>query len=264
MLRAYTAITYQRFWKRELDVEDLGVIEGVLEEAGARTIGFRDYVTGEGRALHDAIQHAAFEAGIFGVPTYIIDRREIFRARASSAPPLDADRSSRRAAGYCISGHIGGTRAREIDAAVGDRFQKSARISRDCSHSRDGGRTRHRMDWQPMAHQSRKNAEASARPARIAARGIGGFAPSTWKMMSCATRRIEALTIRGLRRDKDSTLAAIGLLWAKRQGASIAKRIRGERFRELFARGARLGGDERRSRICSRRSARRSPDSRHS
>ncbi len=43
VLRAYTDIIYERFWKRELDVEDLAVIEGVLEEAGASTIGFRDY-----------------------------------------------------------------------------------------------------------------------------------------------------------------------------------------------------------------------------
>src|SRR5271166_5826614 len=50
ILRAYSAIVYERFWKRELDVEDSGVIERVLEEAGARTEGFREYASGEGRA----------------------------------------------------------------------------------------------------------------------------------------------------------------------------------------------------------------------
>ena len=104
-----------------------------------RTIGFRDYVSGEGRALHDTIQHAAFDAGIFGVPTYIIDRRDIFRARASSAHPLDADRASWCAARYRVPGYIRRTRARKIDAAVRDRFQESLRLSRDRSDLRARG-----------------------------------------------------------------------------------------------------------------------------
>jgi 2-hydroxychromene-2-carboxylate isomerase len=78
ILRTYTSLVYERFWKRELNVEDVEVIERVLEEAGARTAGFKDYASGEGRALHDRIQMSAFDAGIFGVPTYVIDRELFF------------------------------------------------------------------------------------------------------------------------------------------------------------------------------------------
>src|ERR1700730_9655410 len=41
--RAYTGLVYERFWKRELDIEDIAVIERVLDEAGVKTAGFRDY-----------------------------------------------------------------------------------------------------------------------------------------------------------------------------------------------------------------------------
>src|SRR5580658_9445381 len=78
MFRAYSGLVYERFWKRELDIEDIAVIEAMLKEAGASIAGFREYASGEGRALHDTIQHAAFDAGIFGVPTYIINGEKFF------------------------------------------------------------------------------------------------------------------------------------------------------------------------------------------
>jgi len=37
-----------------------------------------DHASGEGRALHDNIQRKAFDAGIFGVPTYVIDGEVFF------------------------------------------------------------------------------------------------------------------------------------------------------------------------------------------
>jgi len=64
ILRAYSGLVFARFWQRELNPEDAAVIERSLDEAGARTAGFRDYAMGEGRVLHDSIQRKAFEAGI--------------------------------------------------------------------------------------------------------------------------------------------------------------------------------------------------------
>jgi 2-hydroxychromene-2-carboxylate isomerase len=72
ILRGYTDRTYERFWKRELDIEDPRVVSAVLEEAGADVSGFADYVAGAGRMLHDDMQRAIFAAGIFGVPSYIV------------------------------------------------------------------------------------------------------------------------------------------------------------------------------------------------
>ena len=64
---------YPPFWNRELDIETLEVREGVLQQAGLETNGFEAYASGEGRALHDEINERAFDAGIFGVPTYLVD-----------------------------------------------------------------------------------------------------------------------------------------------------------------------------------------------
>ncbi len=61
-----------RFWRRELDIEDLDVLESVLGETGDDAGGFQDYASGPGRALHDELNEAAFDAGVFGVPTYLV------------------------------------------------------------------------------------------------------------------------------------------------------------------------------------------------
>lgn len=73
ILRRYTDITYERFWRRELDAEDPRVVTAVLAEAGADVAGFEDFHTGPGRAEHDAMQAAMFDAGVFGVPGYVVD-----------------------------------------------------------------------------------------------------------------------------------------------------------------------------------------------
>lgn len=64
---------YPSFWNRELDIEDVSVLAGVLAQAGLETSGFETYAGGRGRALHDEINQRAFDAGIFGVPTYLVE-----------------------------------------------------------------------------------------------------------------------------------------------------------------------------------------------
>jgi 2-hydroxychromene-2-carboxylate isomerase len=68
VLRRYNALVFERFWKRELDLEDRAVIDAVLAEAGADPRTFRPE-----RAAYDAMQRAIFEAGIFGVPGYVVE-----------------------------------------------------------------------------------------------------------------------------------------------------------------------------------------------
>lgn len=63
---------YEPFWRRELDIDDLGVLEDTLRRAGADVDGFRAFVAGEGRAAHDDLNEAAFDAGVYGVPTYLV------------------------------------------------------------------------------------------------------------------------------------------------------------------------------------------------
>ena len=80
VLRAYTRGVYLPFWRRELDLEDPEVVTAMLQQAGAEVGGFAAFLAGEGRAEHDAMQPAIFDAGIFGVPTYVI-AGEIFFGR---------------------------------------------------------------------------------------------------------------------------------------------------------------------------------------
>ena len=70
--RGYHDRVFERFWKRELDIEDIAVVTAVLEEAGADTAGFGAYAAEEGPAEVDRIRLAAEEAGVFGTPTFVI------------------------------------------------------------------------------------------------------------------------------------------------------------------------------------------------
>jgi 2-hydroxychromene-2-carboxylate isomerase len=64
---------YPPFWNRELDIEDVAVLESSLARAGVDTAGFRDWAAGPGREAHDEMNRAAFDAGVFGVPTYLVE-----------------------------------------------------------------------------------------------------------------------------------------------------------------------------------------------
>lgn len=77
-LARYIDIVYERFWKRELDVEDPIIVRAVLMEAGVNVVGFDDYRENDGRTQHDQMQSAIFEAGVFGVPGYIVEGEYFF------------------------------------------------------------------------------------------------------------------------------------------------------------------------------------------
>ncbi len=77
-LRRYSDIVYERFWKRELDIENPAVIEGLIAEAGAEIDGFVDYLQADGRRYHDEMQARIFAAGVFGVPSYVVEGELFF------------------------------------------------------------------------------------------------------------------------------------------------------------------------------------------
>lgn len=78
VLRRYLQLVYEPFWRRELDIEDIDVVLAVLANAGATTAGARTWMLGEGRALLDDQQPRIFDAGVFGVPTYVLDGETFF------------------------------------------------------------------------------------------------------------------------------------------------------------------------------------------
>lgn len=70
--RPYHDLVYERFWRRELDIEDQNAIATVLTEVGESVEGFRAYLNGAGRADLAAIQQRAEADEIFGVPIFIV------------------------------------------------------------------------------------------------------------------------------------------------------------------------------------------------
>ena len=70
--REYSGRVFERFWKRELDVEDRGAIDAVIAEAGLDARDFARYVDGQARADLDACFAEADRDGVFGVPTFIV------------------------------------------------------------------------------------------------------------------------------------------------------------------------------------------------
>jgi 2-hydroxychromene-2-carboxylate isomerase len=79
-LRRYHDIVFERFWRRALDIEDQAVVSAVLSEAGADGAGFPAYLAAEGREELERVCRAAETAGVFGVPSFILDG-ELFWGR---------------------------------------------------------------------------------------------------------------------------------------------------------------------------------------
>ena len=73
VLRRYHDMTFERFWKRELDIEDPAVIAAVLAEAGADAAGFTAWAERDGRAEVSRLSREAEDKGVFGVPSFIVD-----------------------------------------------------------------------------------------------------------------------------------------------------------------------------------------------
>lgn len=71
--RAYHNAVYERFWRRELDIENPELIGQVLTEVGIDASGFLDYLHGEGRQEHDRVVGEAEADGVFGVPSYVVN-----------------------------------------------------------------------------------------------------------------------------------------------------------------------------------------------
>jgi 2-hydroxychromene-2-carboxylate isomerase len=81
VFRAYNDTVFERFWTHELDIEDRSAMTEVLRGAGADVSGFDAFANGEGRDELLRIQEAAEAAGVFGVPSFLLDNGELFWGR---------------------------------------------------------------------------------------------------------------------------------------------------------------------------------------
>jgi 2-hydroxychromene-2-carboxylate isomerase len=81
VFRAYHDRVFERFWKRELDIESTEVLSTVLRECGADTGEFAAFVEGEGRRQLEAIRREAEAAGVFGVPSFLLEDGDLYWGR---------------------------------------------------------------------------------------------------------------------------------------------------------------------------------------
>ncbi len=71
--RQYHDLVFDRFWKRELDIDDADAVAGAVAEAGGNGTAFKGYLSGDGQSDHDNVIEQANEIGIFGVPSFVLD-----------------------------------------------------------------------------------------------------------------------------------------------------------------------------------------------
>jgi 2-hydroxychromene-2-carboxylate isomerase len=73
LFRPYSDRVFERFFKRELNIEDGDALATVMKEVGLDADGFKRYALHEGpRELEDAFATGDRD-GVFGVPTLIVD-----------------------------------------------------------------------------------------------------------------------------------------------------------------------------------------------
>ncbi|MBS0518793.1 MAG: DsbA family protein [Proteobacteria bacterium] len=79
--RAYNDEVFERFWKRDLDIESAAVLKDVLQRAGADVAGFEAFLEGEGRQELRSVQEQAESKGVFGVPSFLFPDGDLYWGR---------------------------------------------------------------------------------------------------------------------------------------------------------------------------------------
>lgn len=77
VFEAYRDRVFERFFKRELDIDSPQAIAAVLAELGLDAQEFAHYLAGDGASRLDSICREAEALGVFGVPT-VIYNKELF------------------------------------------------------------------------------------------------------------------------------------------------------------------------------------------
>ena len=71
---------FEKFWKRELDIEDYSVITSILKHIGINSNFFKEWSINDGKKELEVITEKGQEKGVFGVPSYYFDN-ELFWGR---------------------------------------------------------------------------------------------------------------------------------------------------------------------------------------
>ncbi|MFU8815803.1 MAG: DsbA family protein [Pseudomonadales bacterium] len=220
ILERYIHGVYAPFWKRQLDVEDSAVIQQMLTAAGAEVSGFESYARGPGAAENAALQQAAFSAGIFGVPSYVVGgqlyfgREHLPRIRWH----LDGEQGPAPDIGYVLpeqmltgAGGEGAASDRSLEVCIDFKSPQSyLAVAPTLALAAELGIA---VDWQP------KLAAALKRPAAPAAGDDRGTAHRRLRAAYLAAdlARYAPHPLADVHADFDASVAAMGLLWLRRR-----------------------------------------------
>ncbi|MEM7405607.1 MAG: DsbA family protein [Pseudomonadota bacterium] len=64
---------FEKFWRRELDIEQVEVMAAQIVATGIDAAEFEAFAAGAGEARRQALQTDAETNGVFGVPSYLLD-----------------------------------------------------------------------------------------------------------------------------------------------------------------------------------------------
>jgi 2-hydroxychromene-2-carboxylate isomerase len=78
VFRAYHDSVFERFWKRELDIESPAALAAVISECGADGDGFAAFARQEGQRQLARIRREAEEKGVFGVPSFLLEDGDLY------------------------------------------------------------------------------------------------------------------------------------------------------------------------------------------
>jgi 2-hydroxychromene-2-carboxylate isomerase len=72
-LLAYGRTVFERFFKRELEIDQPDAVAGVIEAMGFSGKDYLDYLAGEGMQAYERAQEEAAADQIFGVPLFVFE-----------------------------------------------------------------------------------------------------------------------------------------------------------------------------------------------
>lgn len=81
VFRDYHDRVFERFWQRELDIENPAALAAVLQECGAPTAEFLSFLHGQGRRELTELRSEAEAAGVFGVPSFLFADGDLYWGR---------------------------------------------------------------------------------------------------------------------------------------------------------------------------------------
>ena len=77
-LKDFMDLCFERFFKRQFEVDSLDAVSGLLKQAGLSIDEFAEFAASDGMAEHLELQERLLDKGCFGLPTFLVDNEVYF------------------------------------------------------------------------------------------------------------------------------------------------------------------------------------------